>query len=204
MIAHFDHLVAMLVTGVIVLMLVVTYQRAQQNSVERAMTYVAKKQLFGLADMLERDLSNAGFGTTPGQAGITAHSTGEGGVTDTLAFWGSNAAGTPVEIRYVTSAVDSVTIEDETMPLFEIRRFERNGGAWVQAGGSTPTLTRFSVDLLNASSIPTNPAEARRVRVRFSNAVLPNVGPDGYLQGYRLLHWGITLTPANLDDYQGG
>ncbi len=201
----FDHLTSVLVAGVIILLLVVVHMRSQQTSVERTMAYMGKKHLLELADLLERDLNNAGYGTTPGQAGITAHTTRTDGQTDLLSFWGSDASGTQREIRYVLAETGSVTIDDETMPLFELQRSEKIAGVWTSMGGTTPTLTNFTVDLLNANNIPTtNLSEARRFRIRVSKAVMPDVGPDEYLKGYRLLHWGITLTPDNLGGYQGG
>ena len=200
----YDHFLALLVGSVIILMLFMIQVRAQQENIEQAMINAAKKQTLELADALERDLANAGYATAPSQPGITAYSMRADGVTDTLAFWGSDAAGTQIEVRYVVSVVDTVTIEGETLPLFEMQRFQRNGGPWVHDGGSPPTLTHFSVTLLDENNLVTGQADARQLQVRVTNAVFPHIGPDDYLRGYRQLRWGIMLTPASLADFQGG
>ncbi len=204
MIFLYDHLIALLVGSVIFLMLFTIQRRAQQENVEQAMINVAKKQTLEFADVLERDLSNAGYATAPGQGGLTAYHMRADGVTDTLAFWGSDAAGTQIEVRYVVSVVDTATIEGETLPLFEMQRFRRNGGLWVRDGASPSTLTHFSVTLLDENNLVTGPADARQLQVRVTNAVFPHIGPDEYLRGHRQLHWAITLTPSSLADFQGG
>ena len=200
----YDHLIALLVGSIIILMLFTIQRRALQENVEQAMINAAKKQTLELADALERDLANAGYATVPGQGGITAYSMRADGVTDTLAFWGSDAAGTQIEVRYVVSVVDTVMIEGETLPLFEMQRFQRNGGPWVHDGGSPSTLTHFSITLLDENNLVTGPADVRQLRVQVTNAVFPHIVPDDYLRGYRQLHWGITLTPSSLADFQGG
>ena len=83
MIALYDHLVAVLVGGVILLLLFNVQQRTQQSSVERTMMYMAKVGTLEMGSFLERDLMNAGFNTPPVENGILEHNnTGE--LTDTL------------------------------------------------------------------------------------------------------------------------
>ena len=197
MIVIYDHLVAVLVGSVILLLLFNVQQRAQKSSVERTMMYMAKTSTLDLASFLERDLMSAGFNTPPVENGILEHNTTDG-LTDTLLFWGVGSAGTRARIAYGVSAVDSATIEGERVPLYELRRYERQGANYVRVGGSAPTLTEFKITLLTSGNTSTDIYTADKVRVHLSNAVLPDFEDDTYLSGYRRLYWGITLDPPGL------
>ena len=197
MIAIYDHLVAVLVGSVIILLLFSVQQRAQKTSVERTMMYMAKASTLDLGGFIERDLMNAGFETPPVESGLLAHNTTDG-VTDTLVFWGVGSSGARSRIAYGVSAVDTVLIDDQEKPLLELRRYERQGSAFVRVGGSMPTLTRFEVVLRTAGNTPTTMETAERVEVRLSNAVLPHHERGDHLRGYRELHWGIVLDPPGL------
>ena len=198
MIAIYDHLVAVLVGSVIILLLFNVQQRAQQSSVERTMLYMTKSSTLDLGSYLKRDLMNAGFDTPPVETGILKHNTNADGLTDTLVFWGVGASGMRTRIAYGASVVDTARIDGQERPLFEMRRYERRGAAFVRSGGSAPTLTQFKVDLLTSGNTPTDISTARRLRLRLTNAVLPNFDSDEHLQGYRQLHWGVTLNPPGL------
>lgn len=197
MIAIYDHLVAILVGGVIILLLFNVQQRTQQASVERTMMYMAKMNTLDLASFIERDLMNAGFNTPPVETGVLYHNTTDG-LTDSLIFWGVGAGAGRARIAYGVSAVDSATIEGETVPLYQLRRYERRGAAFVRVGGSASTLTDFEITLLTSGNIPTDISTARKMKVRLSNAVLPGFEDDNHLAGYRRLFWGITLSPPGL------
>ena len=198
MIAIYDHLIAVLVGSVIILLLFNVQQRAQQSSVERTMLYMTKSSTLDLGSYLKRDLMNAGFDTSPVETGILKHNTTTEGLTDTLVFWGVGASGLRTRIAYGVSVVDTALIDGQEKPLFEMRRYERRGAAFVRSGGSSPTLTQFKVDLLTSGNTPTDISTARRLRLRLTNAVLPQFESDEHLQGYRQLHWGVTLNPPGL------
>lgn len=198
-----DRIVAVIISAVIVLMGFTVQQRAQQTSVGSAILYVGKKQTLELADLLERDLANVGFEIAPGQTAITDYTVGEDNL-ERLQFFGSDAVGNQIEIRYDLVFSDSVSVGEETVPLYELQRYENNGGTWVSAGGSPETLTRFYVDLLSETNINVAKEEARRIRVWLENAVMPEANMGETMQGFRLLRWSVTLSPTNLRDYQGG
>ena len=197
MIALYDHLVAVLVGGVILLLLFNVQQRTQQSSVERTMMYMAKVGTLEMGSFLERDLMNAGFNTPPVENGILEHNN-TGDLTDTLLFWGVGSSGARTRIAYGFSAVDSATIAGERVPLYELRRYERRGADYVRVGGSPATLTEFKITLLTSGNAPTDIFTADKVKVHLSNAVLPDFEDDTHLAGYRRLYWGITLDPPGL------
>jgi len=198
MIALYDHIVAILVGGIILLLLFNVQQRTQQSSVERTMMYMAKNSTLELGSFLERDLMNAGYNTPPVENGVLEHNTNGDGITDTLVFWGIGASGARTRIAYGVVAVDTATIDNETVPLYELRRYERRGAAYVRVGGSAPTLTEFKITLLTSGNTPTDINTADKLKVRMANAVLPEFESEEHLTGYRQLYWGITLDPPSL------
>ncbi len=197
MIVIYDHLVAVLVGGVILLLLFNVHQRVNQSSVERTMMYMAKTNTLALASYLERDLMTAGFNTPPIESGILAHGT-TNGITDTLAFWGVGASGARTRIAYGVSFVDSAAINGEVKPLYQLRRYERQGGTFVQVGGSGPNLTQFDIQLLTEGNLEADFFTAARFKLRLAVAVFPNFESDAHLTGYRQLRWGVTLDPPGL------
>ena len=197
MIVIYDHLVAVLVGGVILLLLFNVQQRVNQSSVERTMTYMAKSNMLALTSYLERDLMTAGFNTPPVESGILAHDT-TNGITDTLAFWGVGASGARTRIAYGISFVDSAMINDEVKPLYQLRRYERQGNTFVQVGGSGPNLTQFDIRLLTKGNLEADFFTAARFKLRLAVAVFPNFESDAHLTGYRQLRWGVTLDPPGL------
>ena len=198
MITFYDHLVAVLVGGVIILLLFNVQRRTQQASVERTMMYMAKTNTLELGSFLERDLMNAGFNTPPVENGVLEHNTNGDGITDTLVFWGVSSAGTRARIAYGVVPADTANIEGNQVTLYQLRRYERRGSDYVAVGGSAPTLTEFKVTLLTSGNTPTGIATADKIQVRVANAVLPDFQDDSHMSGYRQLYWGVTLDPPGL------
>ena len=197
-----DRIIATIISSIIVLMGFSVQQRAQQTSVGSAMLYVGKKQTLELADMLERDLANVGFDIAPDQNAITDFIVGPDNL-QRLQFFGSDATGNQIEIRYDLAVVDTVEAGQEQVPLYALQRFEKNGAVWQAAGGSPSTLTRFYVDLLSENNLSVGKEDARRIRVWFENAVMPEATMGQLMETFRLLRWSATISPTNLRDYQG-
>ena len=198
-----DRIVAVIISSIIVLMGFSVQQRATQTSVGSAMLYVGKKQTLELADMLERDLANVGFEIDPDQDAITDFIVGPDNL-ERLQFFGSDATGNQIEIRYDLAVVDTVEVGQEQVPLYELQRFEKNGALWQAAGGSPSTLTRFHVDLLSENNLSVGKEDARRIRVWLENAVMPEATLGQLMEALRLLRWSATISPTNLRNYQGG
>ena len=196
-----DRIVAVIVSAVLVLMGFTVQQRAQQTSVGSAMLYAGKKQTLELADLLERDLANVGFDIAPGQEAITDYSVTDDNL-ERLQFFGSNATGNQIEIRYDLVSADSAQVGEETVALYALERYEKQDGVWQLAGGSPATLTRFYIDLLSEANSVVPRENTRRIRVWLENAVMPEANMGETMQGFRLLRWSVTLNPTNLRGYQ--
>ncbi len=209
----FDKMTATLVGAIVLVMLFGLQSRIQSNTVESTIMYAAKKQTLAFAEILERDLSNAGYLTTPGEKAILAFSNRiEAGrsLTDTLEFWGSDAAGDRVRIRYALETAGSSIREGVSVPLYRVSRYEEDYGMWKLAGASMSTLTAFRVDLLDSGNNGViDTSDARKIRVRFENAIVGHQARDRdgrtgniFLQRLR---WGVTLSPRGLalQEFQG-
>lgn len=209
MIVLFDKLAASLVAGVLFMMIFTLQIRVQTNTVEDTLFYQAKKHTLSFAETLEQDFANAGFQTTPGDEVITAVTNvayDSTDVTTLFEFWGIASDGSRAQIRYVASQSDSVTVKEGRVPSFEVRRYENTGLGWTDAGGSVNTLVAFEIDTLDENGFETSADEARKLRIRLSNAVGSNtMGRDGGTRVAHELRWGITLAPAGLglQGYQG-
>ena len=201
MIALYDHIIALLVAGMTILLLWNVQQRAQRMTVERTMMYQSKNELLEVATMLERDLSNAGYGTSPVEPAVLYYSENEDGITDSLIFWGLGANGKRTRIAYGVRERGTADLDGEERTLYHLQRYERRGSQFEPEGQSAPTLTRFGITLLDNQNQETEPDKARRFRARYAVAVLPKFDSDTYLRGYRQLHWGITLDATGAGAY---
>ncbi len=205
---YIDRIVAMIIGAMVLLMGITTQQRARQSSVESTLLYVGKKQTLELADMLERDLTNVGYQTTPDQDAITYYSRDDNDMLDTLQFWGLrrdsvDGAAEQVEIRYRLVEADTLEIDGTVVQLYQLKRFEHVGGVWQARGASSPTIMRLYLDLLNENNNAAPPDQATRIQVRLENAVVPKLDPNRQLNGLRRLHWSTTLSPPSIRGYQG-
>lgn len=213
-----DRIVAMLITATLILMGLTVQSRAQKAATDSTMLYMAKTQTLELADMIEHDLSNVGYGTTPSEDAITTYSKQASSTNlDTFEFWGirrDSPTGTPqqVKVRYTLAFADSVTTTDGPVALYQLTRSELRGGTWEEVGGSAASLESFSIDLINeTNTIVTNIDDARRIRVSMVNRVMPKVveSINEHMDGgyrptfYQSLHWRMTVTPTNIRGYQG-
>lgn len=212
-----DRIIAMLITATLILMGLTVQNRAQKAAADSTMLYMAKTQTLELADMLEHDLANVGYGTTPNDEAISTYSKQADSTNlNTFEFWGirrDSPTGTPqqVKVRYTLVFADSVTTMQGPVALYELRRQELRSGTWEEVGSSTPSLESFSIDLINESNtIATDIKDARRIRVSMINRVMPQVVESinermdgGYRpMFYQSLHWRMTVSPTNIRGYQ--
>ncbi len=208
----FDKLTAAVVGSVVFLLLFGLQVRVQGARIEGSLVYNAKKQTLNFAQMIERDLANIGYLSTPGdpvvidQTSIIVDSLE---LTDKFEFWGLGEAGGRSQIRYAAVAVDSAFVVDQFVPAYRIERFEDSGAGWTMTGASSSHITNFSMQLLDENSNIAVPTNARQVRVRIGNAVAVNpmngrTEHKSLLAG-RVMKWGITLAPRGLrlQGYQG-
>ena len=204
MILLFDHVISIIIAGVVFLMLITFQGNVSGTTMGRTLLYQGKKHTLELADVLERDLVNAGYSTAPNENGILDHQTanlGGADVTRMFEFW-TDVAGTPARVRYELSLQEMVTLDGIEIPLFKLSRSENAGAGWVAAGGSAPTITDFDIGLRTDNNQPTvDLAAVRMLRIRLKNTIAPGIEYRGFLSGMRVLRWGIQIRPHNLRGY---
>lgn len=209
-----DHATATVISGMLVLIVFVIQLRLQERIVEKTLMNATRTHTLAVADVLERDLINAGYERNPQyDQRIITYSTDEAfgtQYTDVFAFWGMDAAGNSMPIKYEVEKVDSTIIREVLMPLFEWSRYVCTNlntsdvcTTWKSSGMSRPTLTRFEIEMIDDSgnAIPEGDPEADEastLTVWMTDAVNPHIGGGSYASEIPLLYWRITLQPGGL------
>jgi len=191
-----DNLLATLIGGTVIFIILAMQTQMQEAAVDQIGMHMAKNQTLAFAEWIQEDFGNIGAGM-PGDASIlevSAHS-GDADQTGTFRFQRhtSSSNTTVVQVAYTLSAVDSLTIDGQKVPLYQVQR-TFNGTA---AGSSTPSLTDFSITMLDeGGQVTALTAQARQLQVRLSVA-FPFSSADAYL---RQTYWHTTLPLTNLED----
>ena len=200
-----DNISATLIAGIVFMILIGLQWRVNETTVDRTILYMGKKSTLNLGEIIERDLENAGFGILPGDEGITRYQNttfGTSTYTETLEFASADVDGNSISVRYTVSLEDTLQINGEAVPLLNLIREEDTGAGYAVAGGSSARLTDFDVDLLSTQNVGVTRAEARKLRVRFKTALLPQKLSDDFTvrnqHGIDELIWGMTIEPPGL------
>lgn len=191
-----DNLLASLIGGTVIFVILAMQTQMQEAAVDQVGMHMAKNQTLAFAEWIQEDFANIGAGM-PGDASIlevSAHS-GDADQTGTFRFQRhtSSVNTTVIEVGYTLSVVDSLTVDGQKVPLYQVQR-TFDGTA---AGSSAPSLTEFSITMLDESGQATAlTAQARQLQIRFSVA-FPFASADAYL---RETYWHTTLPLPNLED----
>ncbi|MDX1548707.1 MAG: hypothetical protein R3247_17045 [Rhodothermales bacterium] len=212
---YIDRITAMVISTILVLMGFTVQHRAKHSAVEGTLLYVTKTQTLTLLHMLENDLASIGYETPPDEDAILGYQVRPADdILESMEFWGlwretEQSAPARARIRYTVALADSAKIQGEMVPLFRLTREVNTGGGWSEQGHSPPTLTSLAIDLLNENNTPVAPEQARHVRVRLVNGVVPPLAEsldaakrEAVPTGYRKLYTTVLLSPSNLRGYQ--
>ncbi len=179
----FDHIQAIIIASVIVLILIGMQMRNIETSIDDTSVYISKTNSLDLAKIIEEDLM------------LTLHRsdrsrdpfvwpTRADGRTVLFEFY-RDSLGNPfgvvdtfrIQTRYALNFLDSLHASDGVVPIFEIVREECLStsstpcGGWEYAGSSAQWVTDFDVTPLRLDKSPaTNVAEAHYVDIRFTMA----------------------------------
>ena len=209
--AILDHLAAILVASVLLVLFGAVQLRGQQSSVDARRDYMVKSRAYAFAQSLERDAENmrsrkqvedARATTQPALGAYTCRVERDaGGLTTAFTFPTVDAAGTSiVQVTYeLKDAGKSTTAKDEAQALYRINRLV--DGA--QDGSSGDIVTDFAVGLLGSGGASVHegdcPTDLRQVRVQMMAAlegVAPNDRASG--SGFNTTRYGATIRPPNL------
>ena len=212
MIAWLDHLAAVLIGSVILVVLMLMQQRTRQHTVEATVNQVVQARAYKFVRLLERDVENmrteAQALNTLGSYTCTVSRDTSGRTTAfTFPTLLAPDQGTASSVGHVTyrlqAAGDSVRVGEAYRPLFRVVREEDDGGGAELTGGSGETIVGFDVALFALRSTAptfTCPDNLSRVRLEVHAAV---EGPARQAADQRstslhtLTRHGFTFRPHN-------
>lgn len=210
-----DNLIAVLVSGVLLMSLQVTQIRSQHASIEQVVSHSVKAKTLIFGQWVESDILNLGanFGNNLYRFNEPTLDAPTGNSREWTFFSDSTRSdGTGMRIvkRYRLVDTATATFSDSTYQLYELHRdslvlnLDVDGvpeayteSDWVQSAQSISTLSFFTIDLLDRNGETPRTAggdvdvyKVDYVRVRFG--VVPEyvLKPDNYI---RELYWVKTL-----------
>ncbi|NNF58843.1 MAG: hypothetical protein HKN04_11455 [Rhodothermaceae bacterium] len=212
MVAWLDHLAAVLIGSVILVVLMLMQQRTRQHTVEATVNQVVQARAHAFVRLLERDVENM---RTEAQAlnalgtYTCAVSRDTSGRTTAFTFPTllDPDQGPTSPVGHVTyrleAAGDSVRVGEAISPLFRIVREEDDGSITMTAGGSGETIVGFDVALFalrSAAPTFTCPDNLSRVRLEVQAAVegpAQQAADQRATSRHTLTRHGFTFRPYN-------
>ena len=206
-----DHLGAILVSSVLLVLFGAVQLRGQQASVDAQRDYAIKSKTYAFAQVLERDLENMRSRKQVEDARLTTQPTlgayacklerDAAGRTTTFTFPTSDVAGTSiVQVTYtLEDAAKSTVAKGEAQALYRLDR-------WVDGardGSSGDIVAAFAVELIGRGGLVTPngdcPADLRQVRTQLM-AAHEGVAPTDRSSGssFNTTRYGATVHPPNL------
>ncbi len=192
----YDHILAVLIGGIILLVLVQLQQTGQQTQVEVTRYYANRKQMVTFIETLQRDFQNIGAGVNPSDQKIVSFSWNNTEKSIEFRARVDTTAGAPVElIKYQLLPVPTEESSCEEVECYEVQRFVHDGIAYQADGKSMNTLTDFEIELRtwNGTPVGANLDDTREILVRV--AALSPLGEEGVIKRSR---WQTQLRPISL------
>jgi len=176
-----DHMVAILITAVILLIMVTNQMVTLESSIDDTSFYSAKKNTLDFANIIENDLNLTLHRYDLARAPFVWPTTAEGRTTlfsfyrDSLDIATTPTDTVRLETRYRLVLADSFNTGNQLIPLFRVDREECKTttqgacGAWTSTGGSASLITDFDVTPLRSNKSPAaNVAETQFLEMSFS------------------------------------
>lgn len=185
----YDHLSASILGIAIFFILVAVQVRGTETSNDQTQYYSAKAQLLDLKEMIEHDFKNIGAGVSRYDPIFVSKD------DSTFEFMAKVQATDeePSKITYRRVATERVTIDDETVQLYEVQRLVDD----VLTGKGPATMKEFVVELRDGNREEVADFEdVETVYVRFV-IVPPLRGEDGLHEA----RWNRTIRPPNLSNF---
>lgn len=201
MLGMLDHLRAIVIAGVVILIALAMQMQAREANVAQTSVYVGKQQSLDFARWLEADMMRLGEYLDSVQVSFDPP-VEAGGHTMLFAFyrdsldWSTTPVDTiTVQTRYLLDSTRTQVLADSTYQLFELKREVRllDDGVWTtwsSDGVSPDNLSAFQIELLNSQgqTVTTEP-ETEFIRVYFS--MIPPYQTDR--QYLKEVNWGTTF-----------
>lgn len=208
----FDHIQALLIASVVILVLVVNQMRIMEDGLEDTSVYIGKSNSLDLAEMIESDMNMTRnrFNTARDPFTWAATTTDSDGRTTSFQFYRDSVFASQtyrLETRYRLNFVDSMQVSavdsagisiTETAPRYEVIReecvttaaFPTPCTTFKYAGTSAPWVKDFRITPLEQDkSLASNITEAYYLQVSF--IMSPPIKTDK--QVVDKLHWSTLL-----------
>ena len=189
MTAVYDHLVAVMLVGAVLLILIGVSRGTTRSSIGAAQTLADATALSDLDALIEADLGALGAGVPSGQPVILDYAWT--GPARRFVFLAADAAGAVRPVRYTLTASTGSACPAGG-PCFEFARSVDRGSGFAADGGSAALVKAFDLDLISPSGVPD---EARAAALRM--VLLPRFS-DGATESVRERVWERRIPLLNL------
>lgn len=188
----FDHLIAVLVGGVVILALIVLQRDTQTSNTQTIGAEVTRSALVDFVEVIEHDLRNvASPDTSSALIAWTNTMPGAGATVTVLDFWSvidTSLTAVPQRVQYELALTDSATVTSAVtptkVPLYTLRRLVESGGTFSPQGESPYGLTEFAItplDRFNATATTSSTARS----LALATAFLPRWGGERVVNDIR-------------------
>ena len=187
-----DHIAAVLITSILLLVIMATQFAGQQTNIDATQYYDAKIRLLDLVQSVERDFTNIGSGLDSVKFAIQEFDTVSVPARITFAARTDSTIPGSQLVTYQWEETGSVRLKDQsTIPTYTVQRLIDGAISGTSAGA----ITGFRVDLLRADSISitTNFEDMRLVNVIMSTA--STLGTNEQVEQSR---WRKQFRPMNM------
>ena len=197
---HFilDHLASIVPATIILMLLAALQLRTQDDNLDAFRSETNRARMTELVQVVERDLRNAGSGSTLGT--ILGHSSATPvpgapvTILDFVTKIDTSATAQPVRVQYELALIDSTVVDGDMVQLLELRRLSVDPGGTVLLSRTPASLTSFSISLLDQNETPAGDLD----QVRGIQVVATAISPFGLDSITRGSSWSTTVWPINL------
>jgi hypothetical protein len=189
-----DHLTALLVVAVVILLLLTSQRDGQEASRDSMVRATSRGLLNQTTDWIERDLANIGAGVPTNEPAILTFGWTPEQRTFTFLTIADTSAGATVEtVRYELARASSAGDSAGIGLYHELRRYTLGEGGTVLSSWTAPSIRELSIALFDEEGQPLTDSlgNVRAVEVHLSmDPLLGETGPP--------LVWNRRFYPRNL------
>jgi hypothetical protein len=187
-----DHIAAVVISGIILLVIIATQYRGQQTNIDATQFYDSRIRLLDMVQSVERDFTNMGSGVDSVQYAISSFDTLSSPATISFFARTDSTDFNPHTVTYQWESTDSLTLKDKTkIPTYTVKRLIDGN----MSGQSVGAITGFRVDLLTRDSLAVN---ANFKDVRFVNVLLRVASTLGTNAQVEETNWRKQFRPMNM------
>ncbi len=195
-----DHILSIIIGGLVMLAMMQVYLDGQRAGIEITTLYSGRTSTLSFVETLQHDFPNIGSRMSAADPMILNYVWNS--TTKFIEFRGTidTLDAAPVEqIKYQVVFSDSMQIEfngtSEMVALYEVQRLVDDAGTYKITGSSAPTVREFEISLFDGSGLPVTATwdNTRQVEIR-----MVAVPPLSDSQVIRHNYWQTRFRPPSL------